>query len=111
MRSTFFGLNTLLRALQAQQQALDTTNHNIANAGTDGYSRQRVSPATTNPYTPPAGNHPTPTAPPRALPTAGPAGSSRQRVSLTTTTPYTAPAGNKPTATALQLGSGVMVAE
>ncbi|HEU5317065.1 MAG TPA: flagellar hook-associated protein FlgK, partial [Chloroflexota bacterium] len=73
MRSSFFGLNTLLRALQAQQQALDTTNHNIANTGTDGYSRQRVS--------------------------------------MTTTTPYTAPAGNKPAATALQLGSGVMVAE
>jgi flagellar hook-associated protein 1 len=58
MRSTFFGLNTLLRALQAQQQALDTTNHNIANAGTDGFSRQQVSMTTTAPYTAPAANKP-----------------------------------------------------
>jgi flagellar hook-associated protein 1 len=58
MRSTFFGLNTLMRALQAQQQALDTTNHNIANAGTDGYSRQQVSLTTTSPYTMPSQNKP-----------------------------------------------------
>src|SRR5687768_5983265 len=58
MRSTFFGLNTLLRALQAQQQALDTTNHNIANAGTDGYSRQTVKLTPSTPYTAVAGNKP-----------------------------------------------------
>ena len=58
MRSTFFGLNTLLRALQAQQQALDTTNHNIANAGTDGYSRQTVKLTPNTPYTSVAGNKP-----------------------------------------------------
>src|SRR3954449_11898912 len=38
--SSFFGINTALRGLLAQQQALDTTAHNIANAQTDGYTRQ-----------------------------------------------------------------------
>jgi flagellar hook-associated protein 1 len=38
--STFMGLETSLRGLLAQQQALDVTSHNIANASTDGYSRQ-----------------------------------------------------------------------
>lgn len=40
--STFMGLQTTLRALIAQQDALDTTSHNIANASTVGYSRQEV---------------------------------------------------------------------
>jgi flagellar hook-associated protein 1 len=38
--STFFGLETTLRALLAQQAALDTTGHNISNANTEGYTRQ-----------------------------------------------------------------------
>jgi flagellar hook-associated protein 1 len=38
--STFMGLETNLRGLLAAQQALDVTSHNIANAGTAGYSRQ-----------------------------------------------------------------------
>ncbi len=38
--STFMGLETNLRGLLAQQQALDVTSHNIANASTPGYSRQ-----------------------------------------------------------------------
>ncbi len=38
--STFMGLETNLRGLLAQQQALDVTSHNIANASTAGYSRQ-----------------------------------------------------------------------
>lgn len=38
--STFLGLQTALRGLVAQQRALDTTGHNVANANTDGYSRQ-----------------------------------------------------------------------
>ncbi|MHB8073689.1 flagellar hook-associated protein FlgK [Desulfosporosinus fructosivorans] len=42
MSSTFGGLNILSRSLCAQQASLDTVGHNIANAGTDGYSRQRV---------------------------------------------------------------------
>jgi flagellar hook-associated protein 1 FlgK len=42
MTSTFSGLNTALSALYAQRQALDVTGQNIANANTDGYSRQKV---------------------------------------------------------------------
>lgn len=42
MRSTFFGLNIGYRGLQAQQRALDVTSHNIANANTQGYTRQDV---------------------------------------------------------------------
>src|SRR5207237_9133995 len=38
--STFMGLQTALRGLLAQQRALDVTGHNIANVGTEGYSRQ-----------------------------------------------------------------------
>jgi flagellar hook-associated protein 1 FlgK len=38
--SAFAGLQTSLRGLLAQQEALDTTGHNIANANTPGYSRQ-----------------------------------------------------------------------
>ena len=40
--SSFFGLQTSLRGLLAQQRMLDTTGHNIANANTEGYSRQRA---------------------------------------------------------------------
>ncbi|MGI5236682.1 flagellar hook-associated protein FlgK [Dactylosporangium sp. CA-139066] len=40
--STFSGLNSALTALYAQRRALDLTGQNIANANTDGYSRQRV---------------------------------------------------------------------
>ncbi len=58
MRSSFSSLTTLSRALQAQQQALDTTNHNIANTGTDGFSRQKVSLTATTPYTSLALNKP-----------------------------------------------------
>src|ERR1700712_9223 len=40
--STFMGLQTSLRGLLAHQQAIDTTSHNVANANTDGYSRQEA---------------------------------------------------------------------
>lgn len=40
--SSFYGLQTSLRGLLAQQRALDTTGHNIANAATAGYSRQEA---------------------------------------------------------------------
>ena len=36
------GLNTAARALLAHQEAIDSVSHNIANASTPGYSRQRV---------------------------------------------------------------------
>jgi len=42
MRSTFSGLELAKRGLFAQQTALQTTGHNIANANTTGYSRQVV---------------------------------------------------------------------
>lgn len=47
MRATFAGLNTMVRGIMANQLGLDTTGHNITNAGTDGYSRQTVTLATT----------------------------------------------------------------
>jgi flagellar hook-associated protein 1 len=40
--STFHGLEMAKRALYTQQSALYTTGHNISNANTEGYSRQRV---------------------------------------------------------------------
>lgn len=49
MRSTFGGLNTLVRGIFAQQASLDTVGHNVANANTAGYSRQSVNLSTTMP--------------------------------------------------------------
>jgi flagellar hook-associated protein 1 FlgK len=40
--SSFFGMQTSLRGLLAHQRMLDTTGHNIANASTEGYSRQEA---------------------------------------------------------------------
>ncbi|WP_099301732.1 flagellar hook-associated protein FlgK [Bacillus sp. Marseille-P3800] len=40
--STFLGMETMRRAVAANQTALQTVGNNIANAGTPGYSRQRV---------------------------------------------------------------------
>jgi flagellar hook-associated protein 1 len=40
--STFLGLQTSLRGLLAEQRSLDVTSHNIANANTEGYSRQEA---------------------------------------------------------------------
>lgn len=59
MRSTFGGIETALRSLQAQQLALEITGHNIANANTPGYSRQVAGLAASSPYTNPAFNRPT----------------------------------------------------
>ncbi len=42
MGSTFGGLNTALTSLYAQRRGLDVTGQNIANANTEGYTRQRV---------------------------------------------------------------------
>jgi flagellar hook-associated protein 1 len=42
MASTFHGIEVGKRALFAQQSALSTTGHNIANANTLGYTRQRA---------------------------------------------------------------------
>jgi flagellar hook-associated protein 1 len=40
--SSFLGLQTSLRGLLAQQQALDVTTHNVSNANTVGYTRQEA---------------------------------------------------------------------
>lgn len=50
MSSTFSGLSTALSGLQTQQKALETTGHNIANADTEGYSRQQVVQTASSPY-------------------------------------------------------------
>lgn len=42
MRPAFLGLNIARSALLTQQQQLDVTGHNIANASVEGYSRQRL---------------------------------------------------------------------
>lgn len=47
MRSTFAGLNTMVRGVFANQLSLDTVGHNITNASTEGYSRQSVNQAAT----------------------------------------------------------------
>jgi flagellar hook-associated protein 1 FlgK len=49
MRSTFHGLETSKRAILTQQVALQTVGHNIANAASKGYSRQRVNLSATQP--------------------------------------------------------------
>ncbi len=59
MTNQFTVLNTALRSLQSHQRALDVTGHNIANAETEGYSRQRAEMTTTRPYTRTARNMPT----------------------------------------------------
>jgi flagellar hook-associated protein 1 FlgK len=53
--SSFYGLQTSLRGLLAQQRALDTTGHNIANASTVGYSRQEATMAASPALLIPAG--------------------------------------------------------
>lgn len=50
MRSTFFGIETMRRAILTQRRVMDTIGHNVANAATEGYSRQRVTLATTRPF-------------------------------------------------------------
>ncbi|MDN3956539.1 flagellar hook-associated protein FlgK [Sporolactobacillus laevolacticus] len=46
----FSSLDMMQRALQVTQTAIQTTGHNISNANTDGYSRQRVNLTTWLPY-------------------------------------------------------------
>ena len=58
MGSTFHGLEVAKRGMYAQQTALYTVGHNIANANTPGYTRQRVNLQTTEPYPSPSLNRP-----------------------------------------------------
>lgn len=49
MRSTFHSLETSKRSIITQQVALSTLGHNIANANTEGYTRQKVTMVATRP--------------------------------------------------------------
>ncbi len=59
MPSTFHGIELLKRALYAQQAAMNTAGHNVSNAQTPGYSRQRVEMVTTPPIEMPGLNRST----------------------------------------------------
>lgn len=58
MLSTFHGLEVAKRGIFTQQSALYVTAHNIANANTPGYSRQRVNFVETEPFPPASMNRP-----------------------------------------------------
>lgn len=58
MRSTFSGIEIARRGLAAQQAAISTVGHNIDNANTDGYSRQKANLKTTYPIPMPAFTNP-----------------------------------------------------
>ena len=47
MRSTFAGLNTMYRGIVANQLSLHTVGHNLSNADTEGFSRQKLNQAAT----------------------------------------------------------------
>ncbi|MDT3428014.1 flagellar hook-associated protein 1 FlgK [Paenibacillus forsythiae] len=49
MTSTFHSIETARRSLFTQTAALNTTGHNIANANTEGYSRQKINMTTSLP--------------------------------------------------------------
>lgn len=57
MSGLFGTFNIATRGLFAQQQAISTTSHNISNANTDGYSRQRVTLETSRPFPMPSMNN------------------------------------------------------
>ncbi|APM39305.1 flagellar hook-associated protein FlgK [Clostridium kluyveri] len=56
MPGLFSIFNTSKSGLFAQQTSINVTSHNIANAETEGYSRQRATLVTTTPYTMPSMN-------------------------------------------------------
>jgi flagellar hook-associated protein 1 FlgK len=53
----FSTFNIATRGMAAQQKAIDVTSHNIANANTEGYSRQRAVMETTTPFGMPSLNN------------------------------------------------------
>lgn len=57
MSGLFGTFHIATRGLFAQQRAIDVTSHNIANANTEGYSRQRVELETSRPYPMPSMNN------------------------------------------------------
>lgn len=58
MLNSFFGLEMGRRALDYFRRGMETAGHNISNADVEGYSRQRVEPSTTRPFTEPGLNRP-----------------------------------------------------
>lgn len=58
MTTLFSGLNNALRTLQIMQKGIETTSHNVSNASTPGYSRQKVLLQASDPYTVPSSNRP-----------------------------------------------------
>lgn len=52
--STFLGLETARRGLSTARTGMDVTGHNIANASTPGYTRQRALQQASYPYTVPS---------------------------------------------------------
>lgn len=58
MASTFFGLNVALSGVVTQQRALNTVSHNLTNATTPGFSRQRVTLEAATPFSRPGLNNP-----------------------------------------------------
>ncbi|MGH4125778.1 MAG: flagellar hook-associated protein FlgK [Clostridium sp.] len=57
MSGLFGTFNVAKRGMSAQQKALDVTSHNVANANTEGYSRQRANMETTRPFGMPSMNN------------------------------------------------------
>jgi flagellar hook-associated protein 1 FlgK len=51
---SFMGLHTAQRSLMAAQAGMTVVNHNIANANTAGYTKQRLELSQADPYQPPA---------------------------------------------------------
>ena len=49
MAGLFGTFNIATRGLSAAQTTIDVTSHNVANANTEGYSRQRAELETTRP--------------------------------------------------------------
>ncbi|MDD4836498.1 MAG: flagellar hook-associated protein FlgK [Dethiosulfovibrio sp.] len=58
MINSFFGFEMGRRALDYCRRGFETAGHNISNAGTEGYSRQRVEASSTDPFTEPGLNRP-----------------------------------------------------
>ena len=57
MSGLFSTFNVAMRGMSAQQKAIDVTTHNISNANTEGYSRQRATMETTKPFGMPTMNN------------------------------------------------------
>ena len=58
MWNSFYGLEMGRRAMDYFRRGMETAGHNISNADVEGFSRQRVEPSTTDPFTNPALNRP-----------------------------------------------------